>query len=146
MILDHIHNSSRHTAAHPGFAESFAFLRGLDLTRLSAGRIEISGDRLYALVVDADGKGRAGANLETHGRYIDIQYQAAGTDCIGWSSAVKLNGKGYDAAKDIEFYAATAESWITVPAGCFAIFFPEDAHAPMGGEGRQVKVVVKVRV
>jgi beta-galactosidase beta subunit len=33
-----------------------------------------------------------------------------------------------------------------VPAGHFAIFFPEDAHAPLAGEGHLVKAVVKVAV
>jgi beta-galactosidase beta subunit len=33
-----------------------------------------------------------------------------------------------------------------VPTGHFAIFFPEDAHAPMAGEGPMYKLVAKVEV
>jgi beta-galactosidase beta subunit len=35
-------------------------------------------------------------------------------------------------------------TWVAVPPGSFAIFFPHDAHAPLGGEGRVKKAVVKV--
>lgn len=146
MILDHIHNRGRYFATHPGFREAFEFLSGLNMEKLKEGRMEISGDRLYALVVNADTKGKSGAKPETHRKYIDIQYQAAGTDCIGWAAADKLCGNGYDSGKDVEFYSSSPESWINVTAGRFAIFFPEDVHAPMGGEGRQLKVVVKVEV
>ena len=146
MILDHIQNSGRHLGMHPGFKEAFEFISGLKMQKLKEGRLEISGDRLYAIVINADAKGKSGTKLETHGKYIDIQYQAAGMDCIGWAPVNKLCGKVYDPAKDVAFYDSAPESWINIPAGCFAVFFPEDAHAPMGGEGRQLKIVVKVKV
>jgi hypothetical protein len=40
------------------------------------------------------------------------------------------------------------EAWITVPPGSFTIFFPDDAHAPMGAEiGCEfLKAVMKVAV
>jgi len=145
MILDTLGRGDVHAALHPGFREAFAFLRSLDAAALSPGRIEIAGDRLYAMVVDAEGKGQDGARLETHREYIDIQYQAVGTDCIGWAPAAGLPGEGYDADKDLEFHPARPESWATVAPGRFAVFFPEDAHAPLGGRGRLLKVVVKVR-
>ncbi len=145
MILDILARDDAHVALHPGFRDAFAFLRSLDVAALTPGRIEIAGDLLYAMVVDAEGKGQAQACLETHRRYIDIQYQVAGTDCIGWAPAAGLAGDGYDAEKDLEFHPARPESWATVAPGRFAVFFPEDAHAPLGGRGRLLKVVVKVR-
>lgn len=145
MILDTLERGDAYVAVHPAFREAFAFLRALDVAALSSGRIEIDGDRLYAMVVEAEGRGEAGARLETHREYLDIQYQVVGTDCIGWAPAAGLAGDGYDAEKDLEFHAARPESWATVPPGRFAVFFPEDAHAPLGGTGRLLKVVVKVR-
>jgi biofilm protein TabA len=35
---------------------------------------------------------------------------------------------------------------VTIPQGSFGIFYPEDAHAPMGSDGPLHKVVVKVAV
>ena len=48
--------------------------------------------------------------------------------------------------KDLQFFRDTADSWVTIPAGCFGIFYPEDAHAPIAADGPIHKVVVKVAV
>lgn len=110
-------------------------------------RLDVDGDRLYVLLMTTKGKGRSGARLETHRRYIDIQYVVSGTDTMGWCSADAAgSGDGYDPAKDIEFYAAPPALWVPVPTGHFAIFLPSDAHAPLAGEGTVRKLVVKVRV
>jgi YhcH/YjgK/YiaL family protein len=145
MILDSLENCNAYRNVHPGFPEAFAFLAALDRNTLVPGRIEIAGERLYALVVDADGKGEAGALLETHRTYIDIQCQVAGADHIGWAAANRLRGDGYVPEKDLELYASAPETWVDTPPCRFAVFFPNDAHAPMGGTGRLVKVVVKVK-
>lgn len=145
MILGHPGSPHAARTPFPGLDEALSFLAGLDPRRLSAGRIEIAGERMFAIVVDGEGKGPAGARLETHRDYIDIQYQVAGTDRIGWSPADGAPGAAYDQARDLEFHDRAPTAWIDVPPGCFAVFFPEDAHAPMGGTGRLLKVVVKVR-
>jgi beta-galactosidase beta subunit len=35
---------------------------------------------------------------------------------------------------------------VSVPRGSFAIFFPEDAHAPLAGRGALTKAIVKIAV
>jgi biofilm protein TabA len=148
MILDTIHNAERYYPMHAGFRAAFEWLRKPSAGgRLPAGRQEIDGNRLYANIVTEGGRGQARAKFETHRRYIDIQYMAEGFDLMGWrhlDSAMK--GKGFDAAKDLEFYEDRPEWWVPVPTGHFAIFFPEDAHAPMAGEGPMYKLVAKVEV
>lgn len=144
MILDSLKNRGRYEALHPDFATAFDFLDRLDPKTLKAGRIGIDGDRMFALVVDAEGKGRDGTRLESHRRYIDIQYQASGADRIGWAPAGRFPGGGYDAEADLEFHDAAPEAWAAVGPGRFAVFFSREAHAPMGGAGRLLKVVVKV--
>jgi beta-galactosidase beta subunit len=54
------------------------------------------------------------------------------------------NAKRY--ALDIEFYANSPTVWLAVPAGSFAIFFPDDVHAPLGTDGFIHKIVIKVAV
>ncbi len=145
MILDAIGEGARYSSSHPGFEPAFRFLGTKDLASLPTGRIALDGDRLYALVMDVAGKGRGAARLETHRRYIDIQYVVSGCDVMGWRSAAEpLPGDGYDVAKDIEFHHAAPACWLEVPAGHFAVFFPADAHAPLAGSGPVRKVVVKV--
>ncbi len=148
MIFDHIDNAKRYSALHPGFAAAFEFLRRPDLASLPAGRHDIQGERMFCIVLQGPGKGKGDAQLEIHRRYLDIQFTLAGTDVLGWSPAhsCRASGLGYDAAKDLELFTARPETWVSTPPGTFAILYPEDAHAPLGGTGELHKVVVKVRL
>jgi len=99
-------------------------------------------------VVRKDGKGRDNTKLEVHRDYIDIQFAVAGTDSIGWSDLADCagSGEGFMADKDCELFTCAPDVWVDTPPGAFAIFFPADAHAPMGATGPLEKVVVKVKV
>ena len=148
MILNRLENSELLETLHPGFAAAFTFLQREDLDQLPAGRHEIDGPRLYAVVIRDQGRGKDRAKLEVHRRYIDIQYSVANTDLIGWKPASDCQNpeQPFNAEKGVQFYLDTPDSWIAVPEGCFGIFFPEDAHAPQGADGAIHKVVVKVAV
>lgn len=145
MIMDAIARGTAYAALHPGFATAFAFLREKDLGALADGRYDLDGDRVYVLVMTVDGRGQAGAKFEAHRRYIDIQAVVSGNEVMGWSPVAACRQPlPFDAAKDVGFYADAPASWVTVPAGSFAVFFPEDVHAPLAGSGTVKKVVVKV--
>ena len=145
MILDHLDNWKQYASLHRGFARAFEFLARKDLASLAAGRDEVDGDRLYVVVVRADGVGREKAVLEAHRKYIDVQFCVSGTDEMGWRPTAQCAGsKGFDAAKDLELFSDRPLAWATVAPGSFAVFFPADAHAPGGGTGALHKIVVKV--
>ncbi len=145
MILDWIGNRTTYVGLHPLFDKAFAFLESLDVARAEPGRVDIQGDDVFAIVAETEGRGRDAARLESHTDYIDIQFQAAGVDTIGWAPAENLSGQGYDKDKDIEFFLDAPEQWVVTPPGYFAVFFPHDAHAPLAGTGEMIKVVVKIR-
>src|SRR5207248_9411281 len=119
-----------------------------NLSMLTQGRTDIDGDRIFVLIDHRDGRGRNGARLEAHRRYIDIQYTFDGMEEIGWTplAACRPPAGGFDAAKDIAYFDARPATWLSVPPGHFVIFFPEDVHAPLGGQGLLKKAVVKVAV
>ncbi len=148
MILDILENADRYECIHPGFAPAFDFLKNTDLASLPDGRIEIDGDRLFAIASVAEGRGLEGAKLEAHRRYIDIQYCTQSHDIIGWepTSACQQSSQGYDETKDLEFFSGRADAWVNVAPSTFAIYFPEDAHAPLAADGPVHKIVVKVAV
>jgi len=148
MILDTLANAARYAAVHPRFAAAFEFLARPSTPSMKDGRHEIDGDRLFVLIEHSDGRGRDGAKLEAHRRYIDIQVTLEGLEEIGWAplAALRPPPGGYDGTKDIAYFDDRPTTWAGVPPGHFAIFFPEDAHAPLAGRGQMRKAIVKVAV
>ncbi len=147
MIVARLEDAELYAGIHSRFAEALAFLRENDLEKLTAGRCEIAGDDLFAMVVKGTGSGHSEAILEAHRKYIDIQYVLRGTDEMGWKSLghCEIRQSDYDPQEDAELFSDPPDSWIKVARGELAIFFPEDAHAPGAGEGEFHKIVVKVK-
>ena len=157
MILDTLQTADRYTSLHPAFARAFTYLRESNWTPLLAAeqalerpstRHSIDGDRMYVSIDRVEGRGREGARLEAHRRYIDIQFTIDGDEEIGWKSLADcaLISSAYDDAKDVMFFGDRPDSWLSLPAGRFAIFFPDDAHAPLAGRGTVRKAIVKIAV
>lgn len=148
MILDRIADADRYLPLHPRFAAAFQFLRSPELVRLADGEHEIDGRRLYVSVESAQGRGRDGVTIEAHRRYIDIHVAMRGCDEIGYRPLAECRDVKlpYDDARDCGLFHDRPESWITLPAGCFAIFHPEDGHAPLATTGAVRKAVVKVLI
>jgi YhcH/YjgK/YiaL family protein len=146
MVLDLLQRAGLYLPLHPGFRSAFEFLARPDLAGLAPGRHVIDGDRVYASIDSRTGKGRDGARLEAHRRCIDIQLTIAGDEEIGWTPLARCRqpAGAFDSAKDIGFYDDRPDTWLLVPPGHFAVFFPEDAHAPLGGRGEIRKVIVKI--
>ncbi len=148
MILARLEDAELYASIHSRFAEALAFLRENNLEKLTAGRCEIAGEDLFAMVVKGTGAGHSEAKLEAHREYIDIQYVLRGTDEMGWKSLgqCQIRQGDYDPEEDAELFSDRPSSWIKVAPGELAIFFPEDAHAPGAGEEEFHKIVVKVKV
>jgi biofilm protein TabA len=148
MVTDKLEQAERYFGLHPAFQKAFTFLRLDSLSRLSPGRHDIDGDRMYCMISAGPGKKRTDAKVEAHRKYIDIQYVMEGTDEMGWKPAAScgIPDGEYDEHKDVIFYKDKPRKWTKVPAGSFAIFFPRDAHAPMVGDGEIRKAVIKVAV
>lgn len=148
MIFDHIDQADRYAELHPLFARAIAFLRATDLAALPPGRIELDGDRLYISVDHIPGRGRTGARLESHRKYIDIQVTVAGSEEIGWQRTASCREitEHFKPDNDIQFYGDEPCAWIALPPRHFVIFWPEDAHAPLAGKGDLRKVIVKIAV
>ena len=148
VILDQIEQGNLYADLNPHFAKAFAFLQREGLDKLAEGKHYIDGDDIYAMVVKGRGQSRNEAKLEIHRKYIDVQYVVSGCDNMGWKTYKLCENSegGYDAETDAELFSDAPSAWITVSPGDFAIFFPEDAHAPGVGDGEFHKVVVKVAV
>jgi biofilm protein TabA len=148
MILDEVQNAARYHALHPLFAEAFAFLARTPLASLESGRHELRGDQMFALINRDPGRGRQGARLEAHRRYIDIQLLVEGREEIGWRALRQCRQltDPNDESLDIMFFCDPPDTWIDLPPGKLMIFYPEDAHAPLAACGENTKAVIKVAV
>ena len=147
MILDCLAYSEKYYDINPLFRKAFEFLKSADVERLE-GRIPIDGDLVYATVIRAEGQGHGGVQLETHKKFIDIQFGVGGLNEFGWKPAEECVTvtKPFDDGDDYGFFGESPDVWIPVRPGRFAIFFPEDAHTPKGGSGPLHKILVKVAV
>jgi YhcH/YjgK/YiaL family protein len=146
MIAAPLEHLERYLPIHGGFAAAAEFIRTANLAALAPGRHAIDGDRLYVSIDHKDGRGREGATLEAHRRYIDVQVTLSGREEIGWrplAACTQPDGV-FSTERDIGFFLDRPDVWIAVPPGIFAIFFPEDAHAPLAGHGPLRKAIVKV--
>jgi len=146
MIVDHIDNWRLYQTAHPLFPVAFECLCKTDWAQVENGRFDISGDDVFAIIDRRRGKGIDEAKLEVHRQYIDIQFLVGGSDVMGYLPLLDCrDSEGFDTDQDIGFFQDRPASWFDLNESCFAIFYPTDAHAPMGTEGDFHKVVVKVR-
>jgi YhcH/YjgK/YiaL family protein len=146
MIIDRLENASRYFPVHPQFAAAFCFLAEADLASLPVGSTELAGPSLRVDLLHAPAKPLDQTRLEAHRTFIDVQFLISGQEQFGWklTSACTQPQAAYDPVLDRIFYTDEPEAWYPLHPGMFVIFFPEDAHAPMRGEGELRKAVVKV--
>ncbi len=147
MILDTIENYRSYIQLHPAFERVFEYLCNTDLSKVAPGRIEFEGESFYINVDENTLRKEEEAYPEAHDKYIDIQMPVCGTERIGYIPRSECKTiRSEDSAKDIVFYNEKPAQFITLSPGKFALFFPQDAHAPVIGEGRIKKVVAKVKI
>ena len=152
MIVSDLSHISRQAALSPALKKALDFLRSPHLPALPDGKVEIDGERVFALVQRFATKWVATPKFESHKKYIDIQFIVSGEEIIGWAPAELMDiTAAYDADKDISFGTVAKGQWTPVhlQAGQMAILYPEDGHAPkmaLRKPSTVMKVVVKVGV
>ena len=151
MYLSHITTLDRDVANLPeDIRRGLKFLAETDLATLPAGRVDIDGDRLFALIQDYETVPKAEKRPESHARYIDIQYVARGREVIGYAPLAGNNPVAEDLleSRDIQFFATVAEETdLVLGTGAYAVFHPTDIHRPgcaAGVPAKVRKVVVKI--
>lgn len=147
MIIDTLDNLDKYASVNPLFAKAIEYLKSTDLKVQEVGKVELQGKDLVVNFSVAKGKTKEQAQLETHRNFIDIQIPLSCTEVMGYTPACNLPAGEYNAEKDITKFAIPSEAYIPVHPGMFAIFFPQDGHAPcISNEESIQKVIVKVRV
>ncbi len=150
MIIDTIQNASKYYSTHPLFAKAFEYIRSADLDSIEMGKYDIDGDDLKAIFSAKVGMTAEAsvAKFECHNNHIDIQLCIHGVEQIGWKPREKCSREngGYNPEKDVQLYTESPDMYFQLTDGQFAIFFPEDVHAPMIGDAEIKKLVIKVKI
>ena len=147
MIIDKIENLKLYYALNSRFEEVGKYLEQNDLTKLEDGKHIIDGNKLFVNVEDDKGKTNDEAVIEYHRKMIDIQVPLNIPETYGYTPVADLPDTPFDEAKDIAKQPGiTPRNFVTLKPGEFAIFFPQDGHAPCVADGTIHKAVFKVAV
>ena len=147
MVVDTIENLDKYTSLNPLFVEAANFLKSTDLHSLEPGKIVLKENELIVNVAQTTPKTKEESKLETHKQFIDIQIPLSGTETMGYTAAKDCSPANaiYDSEKDITFFEGLADDYLTIKPGMFAIFFPQDGHAPGISSTGVKKIIVKVK-
>ncbi|MBK6936696.1 MAG: YhcH/YjgK/YiaL family protein [Chitinophagaceae bacterium] len=149
MIIDTLQNAPKYFSVHPLFERAFEYISQNDLINTADGKNDIA-EGLKAIISNALGKTKEISlqKFECHNKNIDIQLCINGVETMGWKpreNCVIPNGD-YNEEKDVLFFNDAPDMFFQLTNGQFVIFFPEDVHAPMIGEGEIKKLVIKVKI
>jgi YhcH/YjgK/YiaL family protein len=148
MIIDTIDNLGKYVGLNPLLADVVEFLKANDLQTMEAGKYPIKDKDLFLNLALTKQRTKDTAVLETHIDMIDIQIPITCAETFGYTPLQDLPAFEYNAEKDITKYGDTkAQTYVTVNPGQFAIFFPQDGHAPCIIDEPEIKkAIFKVKV
>lgn len=149
MIVDQLENANTYVHINNRLAVALRYLQSNDLSTFAVGTYEIEDREIYAIVSEYISKNIEEAKWESHKKYADIQFVLSGVEKMGHAALKAMEVvENYNPEKDITILKGTGD-YVTVTAGTFAIFFPQDAHQPSVAVGERApvkKVVVKVLI
>ncbi|WP_207513536.1 YhcH/YjgK/YiaL family protein [Longitalea luteola] len=150
MIIDLLSNAHLYTSQGPLFKKAFEYLAQTDFSKVEKGKYELDGDKLFAIVNEYDTISPDNEQMESHKKYIDIQYIVTGAERIGHDFLKgQTSSKAYDAEKDFMLWSEKPSFFSVLQQGMFAVFYPHDLHMPnifIEKPSFVKKVVVKVSV
>lgn len=146
MIVCPWKDLGRYAPVIPGLEEAVKVVNGLE--SYAPATYPLSNDGKIMVQVGQT-KPWAGAELEVHHNYLDIQYVVKGQEVVGWAPTQTLTLSGeFNTAKDKGMYAGENDT-LRIREGYCYVVFPEDAHAPgkhLDAANDLTKIVVKLKL
>lgn len=128
------------------------FLARTDFARLDPGRIDIDGERMFAILAKGETGPAEKGQWEVHRQYVDVQYLLEGEEVIGFAreyEGVEVEADALDEEDCLYYLNVRPVANLRLEPGHFAVFFPQDVHRPLceaGKPGPVRKVIVKIAV
>ncbi len=150
MIFDKLSNAKLYFGDER-LKKGFEFLLNNNLKNFGEGKIVIDNENIFANFSSLKTKNEQYKKFEAHRKYIDIQYVIKGRERMGFGLRDSFSDVvvPYDENKDVEFLNGDKYSFVNVEEGEFAVFYPDDVHAPMLSINDDIeikKVIVKIKV
>ncbi|MBF0398913.1 MAG: YhcH/YjgK/YiaL family protein, partial [Desulfobacterales bacterium] len=107
----------------------FEFIKNKDLSKIDIGKHDVNDKGVFAIVSEYKTKEISETFIECHRKYIDIQIILNGNEKIGICNKQDCTSAPYNEEQDYQKLEGEL-SFISLKAGLFAIFFPDDGHMP----------------
>lgn len=133
MIFDKLENLHKYKSINKHLPELINFLETTNLSELPLGKVEINGDNLFALNIDALSFDDENAMYEYHKQYADLHIQLEPKEHYFFDFKENLKNviSEFDSEKDVAFYKKDSIRNLVRPkVGEFVFFFPGEAHLP----------------
>jgi len=129
MIIDNIKNLDNYACLSTRITRALEIIRDTDFDKLKDATYEVDGRDLFFFIQSYETQS-VNETPEAHQKYIDIQYMISGKEQIGVAQLTAMTEEVEARPQnDIWFYRGPTDS-VTMTAGMFAVFFPNDVHAP----------------
>lgn len=145
--VDPVAFATQYTRNKALWDKAFLFLKEQNLSALPVGDYVIEAGRCWATVSEYVPKTADQANLESHERFIDLQYTLWGNEKMGLAETEAKVRMPYNEKRDVAFYIPGKITYFATSADRFFLFFPGDKHQPSVLNGQPVrsrKIVIKI--
>lgn len=135
-------------SSNPYYQCALEYIQQNDLNTLPSGRHIIDGDNLWVNIVDSELRSQSEAKFEAHNQYFDIQIPLSAPESYGVKSRSECQQPigEFNEADDYILFEDEITTIETRQPGEMIVFTPDDAHAPLIGEGPIHKAIFKVRM
>ena len=130
MILSKLNGQDDFSVYPAAIQRAIQWLKTTDVLALEAGKVQIEGTDMYALVQDITTK--AEAKAEAHDHYLDLFYWPEAGERIGVAPRTgrETISEAHPEKDKINYSAVEEETVFTVYPGDFVVLFPWDIHRP----------------
>ena len=128
------------------------FLASTDFAGREPGRIDIDGERLFAILAEDRTQPADEGQWEVHRKYVDVQCLLDGKEVIGFArerEGLEIEADALEEEDCLYYLNVGAVANLYLEPGHYAVFFPRDIHRPLCAADRPApvrKIIVKIAV
>lgn len=129
MIIDTLKYAHQYYDSLPGLETAMQFIKTTDFSKLAAGRYELDGNKVVALIQEYDTMDNP--PWESHEFHVDVQYLIKGIEKIGYHPLKGMTPKQpYNVPDDYDLLHDVEGSYVTLKDDVFMLLYPQDGHQP----------------